>query len=80
MSEKLELLERKVSQVLNRVDDLRAENDLLREANVDLKDKLVGLKRDFDALKLEQNDLADRVKTKLVSILSRVEELEKIGL
>ncbi len=80
MSEKLELLEQKVSQVLSRIEELKADNDLLREANVELKDKLVGLKRDFDALKLEQNDLADRVKTKLISILSRVEELEKIGL
>ncbi|RKX27592.1 MAG: hypothetical protein DRP45_00720 [Candidatus Zixiibacteriota bacterium] len=80
MAEKFELLDRKVKQVLQQLDGLKDDNTILRKENRQLQTQLTELKSDFDNLKLNHNDQSELIKTKLISMLTRIEELEKIGL
>ena len=80
MTDKIKLLEDKVGQVLSRLDDLQGENVSLKEQNTGLKSELVELQRTFKQFKLENNDRAEQVKSKLATLLARIEELEQIGL
>lgn len=79
MSEKLELLEQKVRQVLESLDKVREDNRSLRTVNIDLKSQLSKLAQEVESLKRDQRDQAETVKTKLTSVLGRLEELEKTG-
>lgn len=80
MTDSLKLLEEKVSKVLSRLEEIKAENRTLKEENRALQRETTGLKQQFDQLKLDQNDQSDKVRTKLASLLGRIEELEKLGL
>ena len=80
MNDKIKLLEDKVGQVLSRLDDLQGENVSLKEQNTGLKSELVELQQTFKQFKLENNDRAEQVKSKLATLLARIEELEQIGL
>ncbi len=79
MSDRLELLDKKISQVLDRLDNLKKDNASLKEENASLKSQLGQLQQDLNTLKLSQNDQSETIKSKLVSVLSRIEELEKSG-
>lgn len=80
MTDKIKLLEDKIGQVLGRLDELQGENVSLKEQNTDLKSELVELQQTFKQFKLENNDRAEQVKSKLATLLARIEELEQIGL
>ena len=80
MSDKIMLLEEKVSQVLSRLDGLQSENASLKEQNAGVKSELVELQQAFKQFQLEHNDRAEQVKSKLSTLLGRIEELEQIGL
>jgi len=80
MTDQINLLEEKVSQVLQRLTVLQKENGSLRQENNALTDQLSQLRRDFDKFRVEHNDQTDAVKTRLTSLLSRIEELEQLGL
>jgi FtsZ-binding cell division protein ZapB len=80
MSDQIKLLEEKVSQVLSRLTVLQTENSSVRQENVALKEQLAHLRQEFDRFRTEHNDQADAVKTRLTALLSRIEELEQIGL
>lgn len=80
MNDKLHLLEEKVSKVLQKLESLKTENTALRTENEQLKADITGLQSEFADFKLDQNDRAEQVKTKLQALLGRIEELEKIGL
>jgi peptidoglycan hydrolase CwlO-like protein len=80
MGDKFELLESKVKQVLQQMESLKTDNTELKQENKQLRSDLKKIKSDFNELKLVHNDQADLIKTKLLSVLSRIEELEKIGL
>ncbi|MCD6248809.1 MAG: cell division protein ZapB [candidate division Zixibacteria bacterium] len=80
MTDKIKLLEDKVGQVLGRLDELQGENVSLKEQNTGLKSELVELQQTFKQFKLENNDRAEQVKSKLATLLARIEELEQIGL
>ena len=73
------VLEEKVDRVLAQLDELKAENIALKEENSELRSELVKIKRDFESLKLTHTDRSNQVKTKLVSVLNRLEELEATG-
>lgn len=79
MSDRLELLDKKVSQVLDRLESLKQDNASLKAENASLKSHLGQLQQDFSSLKLTQNDQAELIRSKLVSVLGRIEELEKAG-
>ena len=80
MADKIKLLEEKVGQVLSRMDDLQSENVSLKEQNASLKGELVELQQAFKQFQLEQHDRSEQVKSKLTTLLGRIEELEEIGL
>jgi regulator of replication initiation timing len=80
MTDKLQLLEEKIGQVLHKLEDLKSQNAGLKRENDGLKGDLSRLESDFAGFKLEQNDRAEQVKYKLTALLDRIEELEKIGL
>ena len=80
MTEQLSQIEKKITNLLDKFDSLKGDNATLRLENKNLKEEVAKLSQDFNALKITQNDQANQVKTKLTSVLSRIEELEKIGL
>lgn len=80
MSDKIRLLEEKVGQVLDRLEALHNQNSTLREQNAGLKDKLAELQQAFDGFQVEHRDRAEQVKSKLATLLGRIEQLEQIGL
>ena len=80
MSDKIMLLEEKVGQVLSRLDSLQSENASLKEQNAGLNSDLAQLQQAFKEFQLDHNDRAEQVKSKLATLLGRIEELEQIGL
>jgi len=79
MSDRLELLDKKISQVLDRLESLKQDNASLKVENASLKSQLGQLQQDLNTLKLNQNDQGEMIRSKLVSVLGRIEELEKSG-
>jgi len=80
MGDKFNLLEEKVDQVLELLDKLKAENKNLKEENNRLLTELNQIRDSFEDYKLVHADQSNRVKEKLTTVLSRVEELEQIEL
>lgn len=79
MGDKLELLEQKIEAVIERLERLRNENSDLKASNTDMKKELGGIRKQYDSARLGQVDQSELVKSKLVSILDRLNELEKLG-
>jgi FtsZ-binding cell division protein ZapB len=80
MADKLQLLEDKVTKVLARLDQIKSANALLSKENRELKGQLTKLEKEFHQFRLEHNDQVSGVRSKLLAMLGRIEELEKIGL
>ena len=80
MSDKIALLEEKIGQVLSRLDDLQNENVSLKKQNAGLSGELAELQQAFKEFRLDRNDRAEQVKSKLATLLGRIEELEQVGL
>jgi len=78
MSDKLVLLEEKINQVLQRLDNFKEKNTDLTAQNKTLKSEFSKLSREVTALKRDHNDLQQQLREKLVSLLARVEDLEKL--
>lgn len=79
MSEKLELMFEKVEQVLALLDRTKAENASLLDENKLLKAELVKIRKEYNSLRLDVTDQKDKVKSKLVGILHRLDQLEDIA-
>jgi len=79
MGDKLNLIEDKVDAVLEIIDRVRAEKAILTEENSRLKTEIAQLQKQFSSLKLAKSDNNDAVRTKLATVLSRVEELESLA-
>lgn len=79
MADKLEILKQKVTEVIARLDSLQGENTELVKENRELKRQISVLRAELDHLRLEQADQKMAVKSRLATMLNRVEELEKIG-
>ena len=79
MSEKLELMFEKVEQVLALLDRTKAENASLIDENKLLKAELVKIRKEYNSLRLDVTDQKDKVKSKLVVILHRLDQLEDIA-
>jgi regulator of replication initiation timing len=78
MTDKFKLLEEKIGQVLKKLERLKDANTSLQAENSGLKGELTGLRQEFHEFRLDHNDKAEEVKSKLVTLLGRIEELEKI--
>lgn len=80
MPDNIRVLETKISQVLEKLETIKAENGDLQTENRALKNQFNGLKQEFDRFRMEHNDQVEAVKSKLATLLGRIEELEHIGL
>jgi len=80
MADKLRLLEDKIGQVLTKLEELKSTNLSLISENQQLRTMLARLEKEFNQFRLEHNDQGTIIKAKLVNVLNRIEELEKIGL
>ena len=80
MGDNLALLEEKIERVLSLVERLRKENSDLHGRNEDLRKQLAEFQQLNRKLKLTNSDQSDVIRTKLQSVLSRVEELEELNL
>ena len=60
------------------LDKMKAENNELKADNSRIKTELLAVKKEYDSLMLEKNDRSDHLKTKLVSILGRLDELDTL--
>ena len=79
MDEKLDLLVEKVERVAELLDATRAHNAELKEENSRLKSELADAARELESLKLTSADQAGRTRTKLLTVLDRLDQLEKLG-
>ena len=80
MSDQIRLLEEKVTQVLQKLAVLQSENSSVRQENGALREQLALMRQEFDRFRVEHNDQADAVRTRLTMLLTRIEELEQLGL
>jgi hypothetical protein len=79
MDEKLDLLVEKVERVAGLLEATRAHNAELKEENTRLKAELAEATRELESLRLDAADQAGRTRTKLMTVLDRLEQLEKLG-
>ena len=79
MADKLKALEDKINQILERMEQIRKQNQELQDDNISLKADLVKARRALEALQLLENDRSEIIRTKLTSVLGRIDELESIG-
>ena len=78
MSGKLESLAEKVEKVLVLLDKVKGENASLKQENEELRAKMAGIKKECRQLKLGSADQSEAVKSRLMSVLGRLEELESL--
>ena len=76
MGDRLKLIEDKLGAVLDLVDRFKTENGTLNVENAELREELNRLKKQMASLKLDRSDRSDAMRSKLKTVLSRVEELE----
>jgi peptidoglycan hydrolase CwlO-like protein len=78
MIDKLDKLQGRLEDLLKLVETLRKENHDLKAENKSHQAELTQLRQEFDTLKRTQADQSEAVKSKLTTMLSRLEELEQI--
>ena len=76
MSDSMKLLEEKVGKAIELVDKLTAENETFIAENEQLKAEIAELKSEIDGLVKNDRERSEKVKTKLGSLLKKLEELE----
>jgi FtsZ-binding cell division protein ZapB len=79
MADKISELEDRVGQVLKLVEQLRRENSNLKRQNKSGVEELSELRRRCHELEVANKDQTAAVKSRLTSVLSRIEELERLG-
>ena len=79
MDEKLDLLVERVERVAELLEATRAHNAELKEENSRLKSELADATRELESFKLNAADQAGRTRTKLLTVLDRLDQLEKLG-
>ena len=79
MADQINALEERIARVLKLVDKLRRENSNLKRQNEERASELVLLRRRCHELEVAGRDQSAAVKSRLTSVLSRIEELERLG-
>jgi len=74
----MKLLEEKIGRAIELVDKLTAENESYVAKNEQLKAELAKLKTEIDRMEKNDKDRSEKVKTKLNSLLQRLEMLEQL--
>lgn len=75
---KLELLSQKLEELIALSDKLRRENADLRRDKANLQEKLADAQRELHGLRLKQADTSQVVRSRLSSVMDRLEELQII--
>ena len=79
MTDKFSLLEDRVTRVLHMMERLRKEKTELERANRSLTTELVELKRKYQDLNATSREQSQAVKSRLATVLNRIEELERLN-
>ena len=79
MMDKLHLLEQKIDTLIQTLTSVKEENAQLKANNESMGKELSDLKKEYDLIKLSENDKNEKMKTSLTRILSRLDELEQIA-
>lgn len=79
MEDKLNVLSGKLDQFIASYEQLKQQNVGLHEENDRLKEEVQKLRREYDALRTTESDRSEVLKTKLTSILSRLDQLENLA-
>ncbi len=78
MADKITLLEERLDKLLQFVERLKEENAKHRVKNIELQSELSKLRLEVNKLRVQDNDQAQAIKEKLISIGSYVTELEAV--
>ena len=79
MDSKLNQLTEKIELLITKLEKLQAENKQLKEENQSLISQMNSHKTNFESLKLRSSDDNEKVKTKLTTILNRLDQLEELA-
>lgn len=79
MNDKLEQLTQKIETVCSLVESLRKENSELKETNERYRTELESLKKDHEELQLKTADQSEAVRSRLSTVLNRLDELESMA-
>ena len=79
MTDTLDQISQKVDQLLQVVKNLKVENSSLQGENRQLKAQMVELGKEHKSLSLKSADQSELVRSKLQSVLSRLDELEQLA-
>lgn len=79
MSDTLDQIAQKVDQLLQVVKNLKVENSSLHGENKQLKAQLAELGKEQKSLSIKSADQSEVVRSKLQSVLSRLDELEELS-
>ena len=75
----MNVLAGKLDQFIASYEQLRQLNLSLHQENAQLKDELQKIRREYDTLRASESDRSEAVRTKLTSILSRLDQLENLA-
>ena len=78
MPGKLESLVEKAEKVLDLLERIKRENVSLKKENVALKAELTGISKEYRQLKLDHFDRSDEFKSRLLAVMSKLDELEEL--
>ncbi|MBI5265942.1 MAG: cell division protein ZapB [candidate division Zixibacteria bacterium] len=79
MSDRFSTLEEKVNRVLRLVARLQKEKGELERENKTLTGELADLKRRYQELNVTSREQSQAVKSRLATVLTRIEELERLN-
>jgi FtsZ-binding cell division protein ZapB len=79
MADQISALEERVARVLKLVARLRRENSNLKRQNEETTIEVASLRRRCHDLEVTNRDQSEAVKSRLTSVLGRIEELERLG-
>ncbi|MCX6828361.1 MAG: hypothetical protein NT002_03665 [candidate division Zixibacteria bacterium] len=74
----LEKLEERINKALNLIEKLTEGNKVLKVENENLKSELIGVKSKMAQMESLELERSDKIKTKLNSILNKLENLEQV--
>ena len=74
----LEKLEERINKALNLIEKLTEGNKVLKVENENLKSELTGVKSKMAQMESLELERSDKIKTKLNSILNKLENLEQV--
>lgn len=77
MKEKLDQITKKIQLVAELLERAKLENTDLKGSNDSLRKELAKARKDLEVIGLSRMDQTDKVKTKLSSVLKKLEELEQ---